>query len=109
MVGKVTVKIFCVWGLNAIQKWLDSPEDESSEMLLRDLVIKFAPHFPPPPTPFSVSFFIVCARYDPLCCYIFPCCSPFVNSDVHRLHSETKTTFIPVTRQVFGNCTRLLV
>ena len=78
MVGKVTVKIFCVcvWGgVNAIQKWLDSPEDESSEMLLRDLVITCTSHFPPPSTLFCVSFFVVCAQYYPLFCNIVPCCT----------------------------------
>jgi len=62
--------------INAIQKWLDSPEDESSEMLLRDLVITRTSHFPPPSTLFSVSFFVVCAQYCPLFCNIVPCCTP---------------------------------
>jgi hypothetical protein len=96
MVGKVTVKIFCVWGgggggLNAIQKWLDSPEDESPEMLLRDRVITFTSHFPPS-TLFSVSFFIACAQYYPLCCNIVPCCT------------LTFTDSIQVTKDYYSFC-----
>jgi len=84
MVGKVTVKIFCVWGggLNAIQKLLDSSEDGSSEMLLRDLVITFTSHFPPPSTPFSISFFVVCAQYYPVYCNIAPFCTLMLTDSI---------------------------
>lgn len=96
MVGKVTVKIFCVWGLgggglNAIEKWLDSPEDESGELLLRDRVITFTSHFPPS-TLFSVSFFMGCAQYYPRCYNIVPRCTLMF------------TDSIQVTKDYFSSC-----
>ena len=98
MVGKVTVKTFCVCvcvgggRLNAIQKWLDSPGDESPEMLLRDPVITFTCHFPPPSILFSVSFFVVSAQYYPLCCNVVPCCTLMF------------TDSIQVTKVYFTSC-----
>ena len=67
MLGKVTVKIF-LGGGGAVKcgtEMVRFARSESSEMLLRDLVITFTSHFPPPFTLFSVSFFVVCAQYYP--------------------------------------------
>ena len=95
---KITGNVFCVCGLNSIPKWLESPADESSEMLLRDLVIKFTPHFlPPPPTPFSVSLFIVYAQ-----CYSAVSFSSFVRSDFHKLHSCNKRILLLLWRIKFS-------